>query len=102
MSKIPLAHVNIIEMLGIQSLPLDQRQEIVMSAVELVETRSLNRILEMMDQTSREGFERLLHDTDDIIPITTFLQTHGIDYIKITEEEVEKVKQELLEEVVKE
>jgi hypothetical protein len=97
MPKPSLSHVNIIEMLGIQSLPIEKRQEIVMSALELVETRTLNRVLAVLDQTSREGFERLLHDPEDTDKIATFLRTHGIDYWKITEEEIEKVKQELLE-----
>lgn len=99
MSKLSLSHVNIIDMLGVASLPIEKRQEIVMSAVELIETRTLNRVLGMLDQTSQEGFERLLHDPEDTDKIGTFLQTHGVDYMKITEEEIEKVKQELLEEV---
>lgn len=96
MNKIPLTHVNIIDMLGIASLAPEVKHEILMSAVELIETRTLVRILDTLDETSREGFERLLHDTEDVQAISTFLQTHGIDYWKITEEEIEKVKKELL------
>jgi hypothetical protein len=97
MSKLSLAHVNIIEMLGVESLPIEKRQEIVMSALELVETRTLNRVLSMLDETSQDGFERLLHELEDTEKVAAFLQTHGIDYMKISEEEVEKIKEELLE-----
>jgi len=96
MNKIPLTHVNIIEMLGIASLSDEVKHDIVMSAVELIETRTLTRILDTLDETSREGFERLLHDSEDVQAISSFLIGHGIDYLKITEEETEKVKEELL------
>jgi len=95
MSKIPLTHVNIIKLLGIESLPIDQRQEIVMSAVELVETRAMNKALKTLGNDKKEEFSKIL-ETQDSEALEKFFQENNINYMAIIEEEVGKIKQELL------
>ena len=96
MKKLQLANANIIHLLGIESLPLDERKEITESAVELVEARTLNRIAGMLDETKQQ--ELIGHlEAENSDAVSEFLNQNQIDLIAITEEEVEKVKQELLE-----
>ncbi len=97
MAKIPLTHVNIIQMLGIKSLSLDERKEIVESAIELVETRTFNRVMRALPESKREELIKLL-EAEDQEAVSLLLAQNQIDLVVLTEEEVEKVKQELLSE----
>lgn len=93
MPNLPLEQQNIIKMLGIESLPIDERQEIVMTAVELVETRTFNRILNMLDQEKKSEFAEALAAEN----VADFFEKNGISYATILEEETQRVKQELQE-----
>lgn len=95
MSKIPLTHANIIQLLGVESLPLDERKEIVMSAVELVETRTFNQVMGQLNDDQKKQFVEAL-EKEDMITMGEFLEKNSINLMAITEKEVEKVKQELL------
>lgn len=96
MTKIPLTHANIIQLLGIESLPLDERKEIVMSAVELVETRAFNQVMSQLGDEPKKQLADFL-EKEDIDSISNLLEKNNIDLMAITEKEVEKVKHELLE-----
>lgn len=96
MKKLNLSHTNIIHLLGIESLPLDERKEIVESAVELVESRTLNRVVEMLDRAKQQELTKHLEAEDSDV-VSEFLNQNQIDLVAVTEEEAEKVKQELLE-----
>lgn len=96
MPSIPLTHANIIELLGIASLPLDERKEIVMKAIELVETRTFNQVMDQLEEGEQERLSEAL-DAEDHDTITELLETAGVDLLALTEEEVERVKHELLE-----
>src|SRR3990167_8460924 len=95
MPKLPLTHANIINLLGIESLPLDERKEILMTAVELVETRTFNRVMERLPDNTKEELTKLL-EAEDADAMADFLGRYNMDLVGITEEEVEQVKQELL------
>lgn len=96
MPSIPLTHANIIELLGIASLPLGERKEIVMKAIELVETRTFNQVMDQLEEGEQERLSEAL-DAEDHDTITELLETAGVDLLALTEEEVERVKHELLE-----
>lgn len=96
MPYIPLTHANIINLLGIESLPLDERKEIVMKAIELVEVRTFNRIIDQLKGQSQKQFIQALEkDNEDMI--ARLLEENKIDLLALSEEEIEKMKWELLE-----
>ena len=90
-----LTNANIIHLLGIESLPLDERKEIVESALELVETRTINRVMEMLNESQRKELTGLF-EKEEIDAIHDLLEKNKINLLSLTEEEVEKVKRELL------
>ncbi|HXF44102.1 MAG TPA: DUF5663 domain-containing protein [Candidatus Paceibacterota bacterium] len=97
MNKLPLTHANIVKLLGLESLPLDERKEILESASELVETRTFNRVMEVLPEAKRAEFSAML-ESQNKEKLPDFFNQNNIDLVAITEEEVEKVKQELLAE----
>lgn len=96
MSKVPLTHANIIKLLGVESLPMEDRQAIVENATELVETRVLARILGMLSDAKKNEFGKIV-ESADTDAVSRFFEENNIDYVALTEEEIEGVKQELLE-----
>jgi hypothetical protein len=96
MPKIPLTHANIIHILGIEFLPLDERKEIVESTLELVETRAFNRVMASLKKSQRAKFAKLV-ESEELDEVAKFLEKDKIDLLAIFEEEIEKVKHELLE-----
>lgn len=96
MANLPLTHANLVQILGIESLPLDERKEIVESAVELIETRTLNRTMETFNDKQQKEFVDALEsqNTDTIYKL---LNKKKVNLLAITEGEVEKLKRELLE-----
>ncbi|MEK7464527.1 MAG: hypothetical protein AAB617_01985 [Patescibacteria group bacterium] len=97
-NRLPLTHTNIIELLKLQSLPLDEKKEILQSSLELIETRTFNRVAELLDDVGRQEFTELA-EKEDLVAIQTLMDKKQIDILAITEEEVEKLKMELQDEV---
>lgn len=95
MSKIPLTHANIIQILGIESLPLDERKTIVENATNLIETETLNRIMERLDEANREKFVTALEKNEDDIVAEIFANA-DINILEIAESETEKIKHDLV------
>ena len=96
MNDFPLAHANIIQLLGIASLPLDERMEIVQSAVELVETRTMGRAMEKLNADQQKELAAAF-EAEDEGAVADILSKNSIDLLALTEEEAERVKRELLE-----
>lgn len=92
---IPLTHANIIELLGIESLPLEERISIVEEAANLVETRTLARMMDMLSPQEQEAFTNLMEAGDDAA-LTALIDRKNIDMFAIASEETEKLKHELL------
>ena len=95
MNNFPLAHANVIKLLNVGTLPLDEKMAILDSAAELVETRTLNRVLEKLDDADKAVFRGAL-ESEDAITVGEMLEKSAIDLMAITEEEIERVKHELL------
>lgn len=92
---IPLAHANLIDILGVESLPLEERVQLVEQATDLVEMRTVTRIMEVLNTTEREAFMNLLNAEDDDA-VTALIDRKNIDVMTIAQEETEKLKHELL------
>jgi len=92
----PLAHANIIAILGIQTLPLEKRTALVEAVVDLVDVRVRNRVIESLTESARMRFLDLL-EKQDAEALDDFFEDHDIDLFALTTQEVEKAKEELVE-----
>lgn len=89
-----ISQANIITLLGIESLPEDEKKEIVMSTIELVEARVLERVLSALDEDGRgELLEKM--EKEDLENLLDFLVHKNIDLAAIYDEEILKAKVEL-------
>jgi len=94
MIQLPFTHANIIKILGVETLPLQERIELVETVADLVDTRLRNRILESLDEPAQKELVDLL-EREESDGVKVFFETHNIDMLALMEEEVEKVKHEL-------
>lgn len=92
--SIPIDKQNIIAILGIQSLPDEQKMQIIDQASDLVQKRLLLRILESLPSNKQTEFEQLL-DTGTPDTINEFLAVNVLNMQEMMFEEVNKVKQDL-------
>lgn len=92
----PLSHANIIEILGVQTLPIEKRTALVDAVIDLVDARVRNRVLEALTEKEREHFITLLESEDEDV-LANFLDDNNIDLLKLSEEEVQKAKEELVD-----
>ncbi len=94
--SIPIAEQNIISILGIESLPDERKVAMVEQITTLVQKRLLNRVLDMLSQTERDEFGKLLDEADQQ-RTNEFLERHVPNMPELLEEEITAVKQELSE-----
>lgn len=93
--KLSLTHANIINLLGIEALPLDEKKEILETATELVETRVLSRLLNLISSAEQKKFQWHL-DRNEMDKALSVIKNKGISLSDLYDEEIEKVKSELL------
>ena len=91
--KIPLDQQNIINVLGIASLPDERKAQFVDKASELVQKRLLLRTLDSLDESSRQQFGKLL-DKNDQVALQEFLAAKVPNLPEMMVEETNKMKQE--------
>jgi F0F1-type ATP synthase beta subunit len=91
MSTIPEKPYNLIEMLGLQQLSEAKRLAIVDKAEELVEKRMAVRITERLDAASYEAFSKLEGKEQ-----ADYLASRMPDFNKVLQEEIDKVREELV------
>lgn len=93
--NIPVDKENIINLLGIQSLPEERRNELVSRMATLVQKRLVLRLFESLDMPSQERLKELL-DSEDAEPLKQFLVDKAPDLSDWLEQEVLALKSELL------
>lgn len=84
---------NIIAALGLQSLPLEKKQEVLNKLVELVQKRIMLRV---MDGLSKEDGEKMAELEKNPMDMLAFIAEKFPNFEEIVKEEVEKVKEEAL------
>ncbi|MGE5298333.1 MAG: DUF5663 domain-containing protein [Acidobacteriaceae bacterium] len=89
-----IVNENLIKILGIESLPAEQKVKIVDQASELAEKRVFARILESLSDDKRQGLQGLL-ETGDELSINNFLIQNCPQFADWLTEEIATVKQEL-------
>jgi hypothetical protein len=87
---------NIIEALGIGSLPDDKKIELLEKCAELVQQRLLLRLVKSLSESKREQFTQVL-DSGDQKRLEGFLAQEAPDFLDWVTEETEQVKQRLLD-----
>ena len=92
----PFEKENIFRLLGVQSLSLEKRQQIMEAAVDTVYARMINRVLEELPEDARERLAVVIADTD-VTGMDQIIRDHDIDIETILEEEIERVKEEMVE-----
>ncbi len=88
------AQQNLISILGIESLPDEQRARIIDQASELAQKRVLGRMLDSLSEEKQQGLMSLLQ-ADDQVGISTFI-THNCPQFNVwLTEEIAAIKQDL-------
>ena len=85
---------NLIEELGLVSLPEDQKLRLIDSLTELVGARTMARVAEALSDTDGEQFAKMV-ETSAPEEGVAWLQARGIKFDEILIEEIGLLKQEL-------
>ncbi len=88
---------NLIEILGLESLSPEAQVEVVDSAVNVIEMRCLNEVLDALDARGKKRFVKLM-DAGDADEVGDFLKDKRVNLVKILEEEVLRFKEEAAQE----
>ncbi len=91
---IPLQQQNIISMLGLQSLPDDQKAAVVERVSTVVQKRVMMRVFESLSESQQQEFGNLLETGDDT-SLQEFLDRHAPELPLWLEEETLAVKKDL-------
>ena len=91
MLKKEIKKKNLIQILDLESLSPEAQAEVVDSAVNVIEMRCLNEVLESLDERGKKRFVNLM-DGGDAEEIGNFLKDRKIDLMHILEEEVLRFK----------
>ena len=83
---------NLIEILGLEALPPEAQVEVVDSAVNVIEMRCLNEVLEALDARGKKRFVKLM-DAGDADEVGDFLRSKGVNLMKVLEAEVLRFKE---------
>jgi hypothetical protein len=84
MNRIPLTHANIINILGIESLPIEEKMEILSHATDLVEARVMAQLVEKLTDAQGRHLASLLEKNDESA-LREFFAKNNIDIRKLYE-----------------
>ncbi len=93
MLKKEIKKKNLIQILGLESLTPEAQVEVVDAAVNVIEMRCLNEVLESLDEQGKKRFVTLM-DSGEAEEVGAFLKDKGVDLMHILEEEVLRFKTE--------
>lgn len=85
---------NLIRVLGIESLPEDQKARILTQVSEVIEQRLFIRLLDALPDEKREQFKQLM-EAENAVGIQTFIEKEVPLFLTWVEEETNKIKEEL-------
>lgn len=91
---LPIDNQNIINILGIQSLPDEKKVKLLEQISELVEKRLFLRLLNALPDQKKKEFENLL-DTENQDAVNIFLEKNAPDVPQWLNEELHRIKEEL-------
>lgn len=90
-----LQQSHFIDLLGLENIPDKAQEKLFNSAVQVVETRVFNRILNSItDESDGEEFVSALEENDDA-RLDAFFKKHNISVDSVTREETLRLKEEM-------
>jgi hypothetical protein len=93
-----MIQTNIFDLLGLQQLSNDRKEELLGQMAQVVQDRITDRLIEAMSAEQRTSFEQLLNTNPDPAAVDSFLRQAVPEYETIAQEEASKFKQELTNE----
>ena len=94
MLKEKLNEKNLFEILGIENAPVDKKTEILNLAINLVEAKSFEKILDKLDKDTAAEFVEVLEKKDEK-KLEEFFEKEKIDIVEILDEQILSVKEKL-------
>ena len=92
---------SLIEILNLKDLSPEAQKDVITMAVDVVESRSLNRVLDRLDDKDREVFKKFMENENDD-GLGVFLEERNIDIAEIIKEETVRFKEEAARELLDE
>lgn len=93
-----IAKVDLIKELGIDKLPEEKREQVLMQMGEIIQQRTLLRLAEEMTDEQKDEFNKALDENkENPEKVTEYLQTNFPELDKIVMEEIGKYKQEIMD-----
>lgn len=84
---------NLIEELGLQDLPEDKKEELILKIGGLIQQNILLRILNELAEKDKDEFDKVLAEENDEKTLT-FLQSKISNFDELVKEEIAKFKEE--------
>jgi hypothetical protein len=91
-----LLQANVIDEMGLQSLPPDRKQALLDKMTQTIHGRVLDRVLDTLSAEQRQQFEALLASDASPEKLDEFLKQNVTEYEKMAMEELLKFKQEMI------
>jgi len=88
---------NIIEALGLEPLPDEQKIKMVEMMSTVVQKRLMLRIMEQLSETDKDEFEKILGGKDADLAAAEFIKNRVPNFDEMIQEEIIKIKQEMIE-----
>ena len=88
---------NLMVQMGLQQLPDDKKISLLNSMSGLVEQRVVLRLMESLSDEAGKAFESLPKDDTNVK--IAFLQEHVPNVVEIIDEEIQKVRQEMIDSI---
>ncbi len=88
---------NIIEALGLESLPDEQKIKMVEMMSTVVQKRLMLRIMDQLSETDKNEFEKILGGKDADLAAAEFIKNKVPNFDEMVQEEIIKIKQEMIE-----
>lgn len=96
MLKDEIKKKNLVEILGLEDLPIEGQVEIIDKSVDVIEKRCLNTILDSLDEKGKKQFATVL-DKKEPGEVAEFFKEKNINMKEILEKEVVRFKKEAAE-----
>jgi len=88
---------NIIEALGLESLPDEQKIKMVEMMSTIVQKRLMLRVMEQLSEPEKDAFEKVLGGKDADLAAAEFIKNKVSNFDEMVQEEIIKIKQEMIE-----
>lgn len=92
-----LLNQNIISLLGLEKLPQEKKSALLLKMAQIVEKRMILRIWGSLDAKTKKELESVIDTGASTPAVSKFIQDNVPAFNQIMEEEIVKIKKELVE-----